>query len=447
LVALRKIRWSAPSIVHVLGILALGSTEGAASESRRDATFEQAAPVRVETTLQLAQSHDVEVYIDEDRRQVPVDPFTTGVLGVEPADVPYRPRPQGQAVDESPVAPDATFPGAPQDPDAPDVFPLEPQPRIVTREPIERQPLDDAVRRAIEAAPPPADSLSGPTVKLPPATDVAELQVLLDRKGASPGVIDGRLGSNVDKALAAYSEITGLHLEATYTEAIDEALAESGGDAFISYTITPEDAAGPFVASVPADYSHKAKLDRLSFTSVSEMLGERFHMDEAYLKALNPDAEFGRAGTIVKVANTGANVKTPVDHLVADKAKKQLRAYDASGRLVVAYPATIGSSDTPSPSGTHEVARIAINPEYTYNPNVNFKQGDNDQVLTIPPGPNGPVGSVWIALSKPTYGIHGTPDPSKIGKTESHGCVRLTNWDASELAKLVKHGVLVQFTD
>ena len=293
----------------------------------------------------------------------------------------------------------------------------------------------------------PTDGSNEPAVALPPDTDVADLQVLLDRQGASPGVIDGKLGSNVDKALAALREITGQHLEATYTEAINEALAESGGDALTSYTITPEDAAGPFVASVPADYSHKAKLDRLSFTSVSEMLGERFHMDEGFLKALNPDAEFGRAGTIIKVANIGANIKTPVDRLVADKARKQLRAYDASGRLVVAYPATIGSSDTPSPSGTHEVARIAINPEYTYNPDVNFKQGDNDQVLTIPPGPNGPVGSVWIALSKPTYGIHGTPDPSKIGKTESHGCVRLTNWDAAELAKLVKPGVSVEFSE
>ena len=281
----------------------------------------------------------------------------------------------------------------------------------------------------------------------PPGTDVAALQVLLDRKGASPGVIDGQLGSNVDKALAAYREITGQHLEATYTEAIDEALAESGGDAFMSYTITPEDAAGPFVASVPADYSHKAMLDRLSFTSVPEMLGERFHIDEAYLKALNPDAEFGRAGTIIKVRQHRRKHQNAGRPSRRRQGKKQLRAYDASGRLIVAYPATIGSSDTPSPSGTHEVARIAINPEYTYNPNVNFKQGDNDQVLTIPPGPNGPVGSVWIALSKPTYGIHGTPDPSKIGKTESHGCVRLTNWDAAELAKLVKRGVSVEFAD
>ena len=446
---MRKTSGPVPSIVHVLGILALGSTEGAASESSRHVTFEQAAPISVETILQLAQSDGVEVYIDEDGRQVVVDPFTTGVLGMEPAGVPYRPRPddEGQALDEFPVAPDATLPNVPQDLDAPGAYPLDSQPRIVTREPIERQPLDDTGRQPVEASPAPTDRSNEPAVALPPGMDVADLQVLLDRKGASPGVIDGRLGSNVDKALAAYREITGRHIEATYTEAINEALAESGGDAFTSYTITPEDAAGPFVASVPADYSHKAQLDRLSFTSVSEMLGERFHMDEAYLKALNPEAEFGRAGTIIKVANIGANIKTPVDHLVADKANKQLRAYDASGKLVVAYPATIGSSDTPSPSGTHEVARIAINPEYTYNPKVNFKQGDNDQVLSIPPGPNGPVGSVWIALSKPTYGIHGTPDPSKIGKTESHGCVRLTNWDASELAKLVKRGVSVQFTD
>ena len=139
---------------------------------------------------------------------------------------------------------------------------------------------------------------------------------------------------------------------------------------------------------------------------------------------------FGRPGTVIKVANIGADVQTPVTRIIADKAKKQVRAYDAAGKLVAAYPATIGSSDTPSPTGTHEVARVAFNPEYTYNPNINFKQGDNDKILTIPPGPNGPVGSIWIALSKPTYGIHGTPDPSKIGKTESHGCVRLTNWDA-----------------
>ena len=129
--------------------------------------------------------------------------------------------------------------------------------------------------------------------------------MLLDRGGASPGVIDGRFGSNVDKALAAYNEITGSNLQSTDAVAIKEALAQTGGDAFAKYTITPEDAAGPYVASIPEDYSQKAQLDRMGFTSVTEMLAERFHMDENYLKSLNPDADFNRPGTIIKVANFG----------------------------------------------------------------------------------------------------------------------------------------------
>jgi lipoprotein-anchoring transpeptidase ErfK/SrfK len=319
---------------------------------------------------------------------------------------------------------------------------------------IERKPLEEASIQPTQ----PEETLVEPTVpgsgakvdsslSIGAREEVAALQVLLDRAGASPGVIDGRFGSNVDKSLAAYREITGNYLKSTDSVGITEALANSGGDAFASYTITPEDAAGPYVASVPEDYSEKAKLERMAFTSVTEALAERFHMDENYLKAVNPGVNFNRPGTIIKVANFGRLVSTPVAKILADKARKQVRAYDAEGKLVAAYPATIGSTDTPSPSGIHAVSRIAVNPNYTYNPNLNFKQGNNDKILTIPPGPNGPVGSIWIALDKPTYGIHGTPEPSKIGKTESHGCIRLTNWDATELAKLVKPGVTVEFLD
>ncbi|MBB6412992.1 lipoprotein-anchoring transpeptidase ErfK/SrfK [Mesorhizobium sangaii] len=321
---------------------------------------------------------------------------------------------------------------------------------------IKRQPLNEA---SIDPAPPASPDQAGlpptaggkttvePALSLGARQDVAALQVLLDRGGASPGVIDGRFGSNVDKALAAYNQITGSNLRSTDAVGIQAALAQSGGDAFANYTITPEDAAGPYVASIPEDYSQKAQLDRMGYTSVTEALAERFHMDENYLKALNPDANFNRPGTTIKVANFGKLVSTPVARIVADKGRKEVFAYDAGGKLVAAYPATIGSADTPSPSGIHAVSRVALDPNYTYNPSINFKQGQNDKVLTIPPGPNGPVGSVWIALDKPTYGIHGTPDPSKIGKTESHGCVRLTNWDARELAKLVSPGVTVEFVD
>jgi lipoprotein-anchoring transpeptidase ErfK/SrfK len=89
--------------------------------------------------------------------------------------------------------------------------------------------------------------------------------------------------------------------------------------------------------------------------------------------------------------------------------------------------------------------QFVINPEYTYNPKVNFQQCDNGKVLPLPPGPNGPGGTVWIDLSEPTFGIHGTPEPSRIDKTGSHGCVRLTNWDAEELAKLLAEDVPVKF--
>ncbi|MDG4903738.1 MULTISPECIES: L,D-transpeptidase family protein [unclassified Mesorhizobium] len=348
------------------------------------------------------------------------------------------------------------YPPAPSDEGYATTYPEAPRSDTIKREPLNEASIEPhpgqgdvlQVNPETQAALPPdtgGKATVDPSLSLGVRQDVAELQVLLDRAGASPGVIDGRFGSNVDKALAAYNQITGSNLKSTDSAAIKAALAQSGGDAFASYTITPEDVAGPYVASIPEDYSQKAKLDRMGYTSVTEALAERFHMDEGYLKSINKGLDFNRPGTIVKVANFGQLVSTPVARIVADKDKKEVFAYDAAGKLVAAYPATIGSADTPSPTGIHTVSRIALDPNYTYNPSINFKQGQNDKILTIPPGPNGPVGSVWIALDKPTYGIHGTPDPSKIGKTESHGCVRLTNWDARELAKLVSPGVTVEF--
>jgi lipoprotein-anchoring transpeptidase ErfK/SrfK len=335
--------------------------------------------------------------------------------------------------------------------------------------PVERSPLGEPDRpQRREALPSPDEQLAsipdetppvieelrpGEQATVPPlggtgaSEDVAKIQILLDRMGVSPGVIDGRMGDNVNKAISAYREKTGGALRTYDPKSIEEALEASGGPAFTEYEITPVDVAGPYVASVPEDYGEKAKLDRLGYTSVTEALAERFHMDENYLKALNPGVNFNRPGTIIKVARLGKPLTGEVTRVVADKGRKQVRAYNAAGRLVAAYPATIGSQDTPSPSGTVTVERIAYDPEYTYNPKINFKQGQNDRVLKIPPGPNGPVGSIWIALSKPTYGIHGTPEPSKIGKTYSHGCVRLTNWDAAELAGMVKKGTVVEFVE
>jgi len=462
------------------------------------------APRIAAERIQLAQDGDVEIYYDEFGRRVIVDAYTGEVIAVQrPRNNERRQRRQemlerrdamrgdqeryylddprdmerlrqqklrdagiipGPPVDEYQDY-SREFPGGIEDyPEAPRrAFPDEPPPDVYAREPapgtqgsIERRPLDNAAREpqepAVAEVPQPAtpnivEGAIDPSLKLGQREDVAALQILLDRRGASPGVIDGRFGSNVDKAIVAYRSINSDNLKSTDAEGIKKALAESGGDAFMNYTITASDAAGPFVASVPSDYGEKAKLDKMSYTSVTEMLAERFHMDEAYLKALNPQANFGRVGTIIRVANIGQPATRQVTRIVADKGKKQVFGYDADNKLVVSYPATIGSTDTPSPTGTHAISRVVLDPDYTYNPNLNFKQGENTKILTIPPGPNGPVGNVWIALDKPTYGIHGTPDPSKIGKTESHGCVRLTNWDAQELAKLVKPGVPVEFVE
>jgi lipoprotein-anchoring transpeptidase ErfK/SrfK len=293
--------------------------------------------------------------------------------------------------------------------------------------------------------PPTADSKGWPRLEAgPPRPDpaVARLEILLDRVGASPGVIDGYDGENLRKAVKALELMQGWAPDGRITPELLRGL-DASRPVIADYAITADDVAqiGP---PIPSDYAAMAQLSRLGYTSVPEELAERFHMDEDFLKALNPGATF-TAGETIHVADPGPDQQGKVAHIEADKSARQVRAYDADGRLLAAYPATIGSSDTPSPSGTHKVLAVVHDPTYTYNPPLNFKQGDNDQVLTIPPGPNGPVGSIWIDLSEPTYGIHGTPEPAKIDKTASHGCVRLTNWDATELAGMVSKGVPVVF--
>ncbi len=332
--------------------------------------------------------------------------------------------------------------------------------REVTPQDVERQELPSnlpapADENDLAALPPLEESTPQRKTTMPAAiaitkkssAEITALQVFLDREGFSPGVIDGKMGSNVTKAIETWQQSTGETLDPNNTEDILERLRLNGGLPITSYTISAADAAGPYVASIPEDYAHKAALPHLSYTSTAEMLAEKFHMDENYLRELNPGVDFTVPGSTIKVINPGEAKTGKVARIVADKFRKQVLAYDASGTLIAAYPASIGSSDTPSPSGTVKVDRIAFDPGYTYNPKINFKQGENDKVLTLQPGPNGPVGTMWIALSKPTYGIHGTPEPSKIGKTQSHGCVRLTNWDARELGKMVSVGTTVEFLD
>ena len=274
------------------------------------------------------------------------------------------------------------------------------------------------------------------------------LQVLLARAHASPGVIDGFAGDNVGKAIAAFEMMTEMPVDGKLDPAVWQALVNRDDRPPLeTYRLTKRDVRGPFTRRIPTDYGRLAKMKRLGYRSVEEMLAERFHMSEALLRQLNPHASFRRAGTDILVADVGEPAEHRVVRVVADKARRQLFAYSEDNHLVSAYPATIGSEELPSPSGTHEVNAIAFRAAYWYRPDINFKQGRNDKPLRLPPGPNNPIGAVWIDLTEPTYGIHGTPEPSKIDKTNSHGCVRLTNWDALELAKLVKKGVPVEFVD
>jgi lipoprotein-anchoring transpeptidase ErfK/SrfK len=275
------------------------------------------------------------------------------------------------------------------------------------------------------------------------------LQVMLDRAHFSPGVIDGFTGGNTDKALRAYAQENDLGDEGALNEALWAHLTERDPEpAFATYTITEDDLAEPFVESIPEDYAQLAEMERLSYTGPDEMFAERFHMDIGLFHALNPQVDFGRAGEEILVANVDGHMASgDVVRIVVSRGEASVRAFDENDNLVAFYTATIGSEQTPSPTGTHEVEAVVLMPNYTYRPSVNFQQGDLTENLILPPGPNNPVGSVWIDLSEPTYGIHGTPEPSKIDKTYSQGCVRLTNWDAEELAELVEVGATVEFVD
>jgi lipoprotein-anchoring transpeptidase ErfK/SrfK len=279
------------------------------------------------------------------------------------------------------------------------------------------------------------DGLSGVTTKL---------QVLLDRAGANPGVIDGVAGENVSKAIQSYEEMLGLPPTGVMTPELWEKL-RSNDPVIKSYTIEQSDV-DRIVDAIPEDYAAKSKMQWLGYTSGAEAIAEKFHMDKDFVALLNPGQDFSTGKTVI-VTDPGLQQDVIITRIVADKANKRVVIYGEGDKPVIVYPATIGSENTPSPEGTHEVRAIAEFPTYSYNPDINFKQGDNAEKLTIPPGPNGPVGSTWIDLTEPTYGIHGTPEPAQISKTASHGCIRLTNWDAAELAKLVKPGLKVTFVE
>ena len=271
---------------------------------------------------------------------------------------------------------------------------------------------------------------------------VLRVQILLDRLHYSTGEIDGRYGSTTRAAVTAFQQANALEGGGSVTAATWQILNRDPAPAVVSYTITAEDVAGPFLP-IPTESAEKAKLPALTYTSAAEGLGEKFHVSPALLGMLNPTIPLDRAGSVISVPSvTRAPLeKAPGINIRVSKRSRTVEALDATGKVLARYPATIGSEHDPLPIGKWKINGVAWNPSFNYNPDLFWDAEPSEKKAKLPAGPNNPVGIVWIDLSKPHYGIHGTPEPSTIGKTTSHGCIRLTNWDALELAHLVSPGV------
>ena len=268
---------------------------------------------------------------------------------------------------------------------------------------------------------------------------VLRAQILLDRAHFSPGEIDGHWGDNLRVAVIGYQTAHMLNPSGTVDPETWQSLNADTAPALTPYTITPDDVAGPF-DKIPPQMMAQAKLKHLGYQSAQEKLGERFHISPALLARINRGKILTRAGQEIMVPNVTREYAVPADKVVVSKNNRTVSALSADGKLLAEYPATMGSEHDPLPIGVWKITEVDHYPEFHYNPELFWDAKAKDAKAKIPPGPNNPVGVVWIGLSKEHYGIHGSPEPSRIGHTESHGCIRLTNWDAEELSKMVKAG-------
>jgi lipoprotein-anchoring transpeptidase ErfK/SrfK len=295
---------------------------------------------------------------------------------------------------------------------------------------------------AAAAADAPADwMLANDAAQAKSSDTLAQLraQVLLDRAHFSPGEIDALEGSNVKRALTAFQSAHGLEPSGTLDEATWAALDTDAVPALVEYTIVEADVAGPFV-EIPEDMMEKAALERMGYASALEALAEKFHASPKLLEQLNPDADFAAGSTILVPNVADAPALAAASSVVVDKSDSTVSLLDADGKVYAMFPATTGSEHDPLPIGEWKIQGVAKDPVFHYNPDLFWDADESHAKAKIASGPNNPVGVAWLDLSKPHYGIHGTPEPSTVAKTQSHGCIRLTNWSVAMVAEAVKPG-------
>ena len=278
--------------------------------------------------------------------------------------------------------------------------------------------------------------------------------MLLDQQSFSPGEIDGNLGANVSHALAAMQAARGLQVTGEPDCDTWRALGgETSGATTVTYVIEDADVKGPFTKVIPRDLEKQASLPRLAYRSVLERLGERFHVSPALLQEMNPHVTF-TSGTEIQVpavtpfdvdAKPPAEPIEPAVTIQVTRDDSALRVSRPDGTLVFFAPVTTGSEHDPPPIGDWKVTSVYWHPVFHYNPKLFWDASPRQRRADIQRGPNNPVGVVWIDLNREHYGLHGTPEPSRIGHTESHGCIRMTNWDAARVASFVKPGTPVLF--
>ena len=349
--------------------------------------------------------------------------------------------------------------------------------RSLTEEEIELGRYDDSWRlaasidtfrqRAAEPAgsgiPPPVevdrvDRVDADSIAIPPSwgdlPSVLDVQVLLDRARFSPGAIDGKWGKNTEKAVYWFQRREALPATGTVDSLTIRRLREVAGEpdrTIVPYALAADDVAGPFVDSLPSDVYAQAEMECLCYRSATEKVAERFHVTEELLAKLNPSVSIdslaaGDTLAVPALASPGDTLPEIAQIVISDGGG-YLHALDASGRIIHHFPATLGSRYDPSPEGRLTVTDVALRPAFYYQPELLAGERASDPPARLPPGPNSPVGLVWMQLSKEHYGIHGTRDPASIGYVTSSGCVRLTNWDALQISRRIEAGVAVRFID